>query len=200
MAAEYASVILRLVLVVVKFVPNIAKKLWNYWKRPKLHLKPVCVNIEFETSDSKTKSPIFPAIRVTNKDKHGVTIDLNKTYINGESLTYIIQENTYFALTNNDTKSDMKLSTKNILLNIFRDNWTASKFIKIAAYEDLDIPICPKKMSDSLYFNVLEDANVFFPKRKFVITIKNNSRESHFAINRMEFLKIIVNYLVYDRG
>jgi hypothetical protein len=195
MAAEYASVILRLVLVVVKFfvkfVPNITKKLWNYWKRPKLHLKPVLVNIEFETSDSKTESHTFPAIRVTNKDKHNVTIDLNKTYINGESLTYIIQQNTYFALTNNKNKSDMKLSTKNILLNIFRDNWTASKFIKIAAYEDLDIPIC---------FKVLEDANVFFPKRKLVITIKGNSRESHFAINRMDFLKIIVNYLVYDRG
>ncbi len=198
MAAEYLSVTFKAALVILRFVPHIGKTLWNYWKRPKLKLSITNTNIEFYTNDGRPQLPSFPSIRVHNSGSTDVTIDLNKVSINGESLAYIIQQNKYFSMTLGQSKPENKLTTKNELLNTFRENWTTSKFFKLLAHEYLDIPLYPRKMGDSVYFKVLSGAKVFLPKRKIVVILTGNSHETHFAVSRMDFLRVILNCLVHD--
>ncbi len=200
MAAEYLSVTFKAALAILKFVPHIAKTLWNYWKRPKLNLSVTNTNIEFYTNDGRPQLPSFPSIRIHNSGSADVTIDLNKVSINGESLTYIIQQNKYFSMTLGKSKPGSKLTTKNELLNTFKENWTSSKFFKLLAHEYLDIPLYPRKMGDSMYFKVLSGAKVFLPKRKIVVILTGNSHAAHFAVSRMDFLEIILNSLVNDRS
>ncbi len=199
MVAEYFSAGMKVGMAILRFLPNFAKTLWNYLKRPNLQLSVRNSHIEFATSDEKRLLPTFPSIRIQNTDSVDVTFDLGKFYINGESLTYIIQQNTYFSRTLEQNTPENKLSTKNNLINTFRENWTSSKFLNLPAHEYLDIPLYPKRMSDSMYFKTVQGAKVFFPKRKIVVAMTANSRDSHFAVNRMEFLRMIVNCLVNDR-
>jgi hypothetical protein len=98
----------------------------------------------------------------------------------------------------NQTTSENKLTTKNELINIFRESSTSSKFLKLPAHEYVDIPLYPQGMGDSMYFKTIQGAKVFLPKRKIVVAMTANSRDSHFAVNRMGFLRMIVNCLVQD--
>ena len=179
----------------MKFLPDFVRTLWNYWKRPNLKLSVRNTHIEFADCNEKRLLPSFPSIRVQNTDSSDITLDLGKLFINGESLTYIIQQNTFFSRTLDQNNPDVKLTTGNELINTFRENWTSAKFLKLPAHEYLDIPLFPQRMGDSTYFKTLPSAKVFFPKRKIVIEMIANSRESHFAVSRMEFLKIIINCL-----
>jgi hypothetical protein len=52
-------------------------------------------------------------------------------------------------------------------------------------------------MSDAIYFKVLSEADIFFPKNKFVITLTVNSEKYYYSINRFDLLKSLVNKLVY---
>ena len=200
MVAEYLSVGYKAIFAILKFVPRIAMCLWNYWKRPNLKLSAINSHIEFCSNDSKRFLPSFPSIRIKNIGSTDVTFDLNQFSLNGESLSYIIQQNKYFARTNDQTGAEYKLTTKNELLTTFRENWTSSKFLKLPAHEYLDVPIYPQGMGDSTYFKVISSARVFFPKGKIVIILTANSQVSHYAVNRMEFLRIILNCLVHNRG
>jgi hypothetical protein len=200
MAAEYLSVFFKVALAILKFIPHTAKTLWNYWKRPKFRLSVTNTNIEFITNEGKRQLPSFLSIRIHNESSTDVTIELNNFSINGESLSYIMQQNKYFSMLSVQNKSENRLTTKNELLNTFKQNWASSKFLKLVAHEHLDIPLYPRNMGDSMYFKVLNEAKVFLPKRKIVIVLTGNSQESHFAVNRMEFLKILLNGLVPDRS
>jgi hypothetical protein len=197
--AEYISAGMKVGMAILRFLPNIAKALWNYWKRPNLQLSIAYSYIEFSTSDDKRLLPSFPSIRIQNSGSVDITFDLGKFHVNGESLTYIVQQNTYFSRTLDQNAPENKLTTKNELINTFRENWTSSKFIKLPAHEYVDIPLYPQKMGDSMYFKTFQGAKVFFPKRKIVVAMTANSRDYHFAVNRMEFLRMIVNCLVNDR-
>ena len=199
MVAEYLSAGVKVGMAILRFLPNLAKTLWNYWKRPNLQLSPRNCHIEFVTSDDKRLLPNFPSIRIQNCDSVDVIFDLEKFYINGVSLSYIIQQNTFFARTHEQNTPQHKLTTKHNLLNIFRENWTSSKFLKLPAHEYLDIPLYPQKMGDSSYFKTVQGANVFFPNRKIVVEMTANSRNFHFAVNRMDYLRMIVNCLANDR-
>ncbi|MDY6980318.1 MAG: hypothetical protein SV201_10575 [Pseudomonadota bacterium] len=198
MVAEYLSAGMKVGMAILRLLPNLAKTLWNYWRRPNLQLSARNSHIEFVTSDEKRLLPTFPSIRVQNSDSVDITFDLEKFYINGESLTYIIQQNTYFLRTNEQNTPENKLTTKNNLLNTFRENWVSPKFLKLPAHEYLDVPLYPQRMGDSIYFKTVQGAKVFFPQRKIVIAMTANSRDFHFAVNRMKFLRMIVNCLVND--
>lgn len=198
--AEYLSAGMKIGLAVLRFLPNVVRKLWNYWKRPKLELSARYTDIEFTTNDGKRLLPHFPSIRIQNADSGDVTVDLGKFFINGESLAFIIQQNPYFSRTLDQNKPELKLDTSNAIINTFKDNWTKAKFLKIPAHEYMDIPLFPQRMGDSMYFKVLPGAKVFFPNRKIVIGLVANSRESHFGVNRMDFLKIIINCLANEGG
>jgi hypothetical protein len=200
MVAEYLSAGMKVGLAILRFLPSFIRKLWNYWKRPSLQLGVRNTSIEFATSDAKRLLPHFPAIRIHNTGSDDVTFDLGKFFINGESLSYIIQQNPYFSRTLEQNSLENKLTTDNKLIRTFRENWTSSKFLKLPGHEYIDIPLYPQKMGDSTYFKTLDDAKVFFPKRKIVMVMTVNSRESHFAVGKMDFLKIIVNCLVNDRA
>lgn len=198
MVAEYLSAGMKIGLAVLKLIPNLVRTLWNYWRRPNLTLSVRNTHIEFTTHDGDKLLPSFPSLRIQNTDSKDVTLDLGKLYVNGESLAYIIQQNTYFSKTLDQNKLDVKLKTGNELINTFRENWTSGKFLKLPAHEYLDIPLFPQRMGVSTYFKTLSDARVFFPKRKIVIALTANSRESHFAVNRIEFLKMITNCLANE--
>ncbi|MFG1495382.1 hypothetical protein ABMA57_02035 [Saccharospirillum sp. HFRX-1] len=200
MVAEYLSAGMKVGLAILRFTPNFIGKLWNYWKRPSLQLAVRNTSIEFATSDAKRLRPNFPAIRIHNASSDDVTFDLGSFFINGESLSYIIQQNTYFSRTLEQNNPEHKLTTDNKLIRKFKENWTSSKFLKLPAHEYIDLPLYPQKMGDSTYFKTLDNVKVFFPKRKIVVVMTVNSRESHFAVDRMEFLRIIVNCLVNDRA
>jgi hypothetical protein len=190
---------LKLPLAILKFLPHLVKTLWNYCNRPKLRLSIANTYIEFCTHDGQIQCPSFPSIRIENTESSNVTLDLNKAFINGEALSYIIQQNIFFSKTSEQNTIENKLTTNNKLINLFRENWTTSKFIQIAAHETLDIPIYPKGMDDSMYFKVLNEARILFPKGKIVIILTVNSRTSHYAISRIQFLKVILNNLVHNR-
>ena len=198
MVAEYLSAGMKVGVAILKFLPNFIRKLWNYKSRPNLKFCVRHSHIEFSDNKGQRLLPSFPSIRIQNTDSNDITFDLGKFYINGESLTYIIQQNTYFSRTLDQNKSEIKLTTKNNIINTFRENWTSAKFLKLPAHEYLDIPLFPQKMGDSAYFKTLPDARVFFPGRKIVISVTANSKESHFAINRIEFLKVIINCLANE--
>lgn len=200
MVAEYLSVSYKAIVAILKFAPRIAMCLWNYWKRPNLELSVVNSHIEFFSNDSKRLVPSFPSIRIKNVGSTDVTFDLNQFSMNGESLSYIIQQNKYFARTNDQTSAEFKLTTRNELLTTFRESWASSKFLKLPAHEYIDVPMYPQNMVDSTYFKVMPSARVFFPKGKIVITLTANSKVSHYAVSRMEFLRTIVNCLVHSRG
>ena len=161
MAIDHISLPMKLVFGVLKFIPYIISTLSNYWKRPKLKLSISTTNIEFFTADGVRQLPHFLSITIENLESVELHIDLNKVNLNGESLAYIIQQNIFFARTNEATKSEVKLSTKNNLLNVFRENWTTSKFLKIPAHETLAIPFYPKGMSDTIYFRNMENQKYF---------------------------------------
>lgn len=190
---------LKFPLEILKFVFGLVNTLWNYCNRPKLRLSIVNTNIEFCAHDGQKQCPSFPAIRIENTESSNVTLDLNKAYINGESLSYIIQQNIFFSKTSKQNTNENKLTTNDRVINLFRENWTTSKFIQIAAHETLDIPIYPKGMGDSMYFKVLNEARILFPKYKIVIILTANSRTSYYAIDRFQFLKAILNNLVHSR-
>ncbi len=200
MAFDNISPYFKIFYYILKFIPNFVKIIINYWRRPKLKLSVANRHIEFLTNSGEKQSPDFISIIIENCENSDVSLDLNKACINGESLSYIIQQNLYFSKTHDGTKSDIKISTNNALLNLFRENWTTSKFIKIAAHETLEIPIYPQGMSDSMYFKVLSHAKIFFPKRNIVIDLTVNSGQYYYSINRFDFLKILVNKLVYSRN
>jgi hypothetical protein len=53
MVAEYISAGMKVGMAILRFLPNIAKTLWNYWKRPNIELSVRNSHIEFSTSDEK---------------------------------------------------------------------------------------------------------------------------------------------------
>lgn len=198
MVAEYFSAGMKIGGVILKFLPNFIRKLWNYKSRPNLKFSLTHSHIEFSDNKGQILLPSFPSIRIQNTDSNHITFDLGKFYINGESLTYIIQQNTYFLRTQDQNRPENKLTTKNNIFNTFRENWTSAKLLKLPAHEYLDIPLFPQKMGCSTYFKILPDAKVFFPSRKIVISVTANSKEAYFAINRIDFLKIIINCLAHE--
>lgn len=197
MTIDHISLPMKLVFGLVKFIPHTVRILRNYWKRPKLNLSISTTNIEFFTSDGTRETPSFLCITIENLEQFELHLDLDKVVLNGESLAYIIQQNIFFARTNEKTKSDIKLSTSNNLLNIFRENWTTSKFLKIPAHETLALPFYPKGMSDTVYFRKLENSKIFFPKYKFIVLLGINSNLYHYSVSRFELVKRLVNILVH---
>jgi hypothetical protein len=198
MVIDHISLPMKLVFGVIKFVPYVVNTMNNYWKRPKLKLSVSTTDIEFFTSEGQKQLPSFLSITIENLESFELHLDLNKANLNGESLGYIIQQNIFFARTNEGTKSEVKLSTKNVLLNLFRENWITSKFLKIPPYEILSIPFFPKGMSDTIYFRNIENPKVFFPKNKFIVSLCINSSLHHYAVGRFELVKRLVNVLVHS--
>jgi hypothetical protein len=199
MVVEYVSPVLKFGMAIAKFIPHLIQVLWNYRRRPNLELSARHISINFTDNKEKNHSFCFPAIKVHNGELSEITIDLNNVFINGESLSYIMQQNISFLKTSKLSKPEVQLNTTNKLINIYRENWNAEKFIKIPAHEDLSIPLYPRGMSDSMYFMVFPEAKVFFPKGKIIIEMIVNSRKSHFAVNRTDFLKVIINWLVHEK-
>ncbi len=195
---DHITLPLSIVFSALKIIPNTYKTLRNYWKRPKLKLGISHIHIDFLNHSAQIESPNFVAITLENLGAKDLHVDLDKLNINGTSLASIISHNNYFSRTSDGTKLDYKLTTENPLLNLFREKWRQSKFIKIGAYEKLDLPFYPKGMEDSLYFKELKDANIFLPKKKFVLSITINSGNYYYAVDRYDLLKAIVNNLVYS--
>jgi hypothetical protein len=96
MAVEFVSVIIKAGLAISKFVPATARTVWNYWKRHKFELSAACTNIEFISTDKTIEAPTFPCVRIRNTSSEDATIDLNIVNINGEPLSFIIQQNNYY--------------------------------------------------------------------------------------------------------
>lgn len=199
MVVDYLSPILKFGIAIAKFLPRVIQVTWNYWRRPNIELTVRNVHIDFTDNKEKIHSPSFPAIKIHNRESSEITIDLNSVFINGESLSYIIQQNIYFAKTAKSSDPEIKLCTANKLINKFRENWDSEKYIKVAAHEELSIPIYPRGMSDSIYFKTLTESKVFFPKRKIIIEMIVNSRKSYFSLKRADFLKVVINWLVHER-
>jgi hypothetical protein len=134
MPIDYPSVSLNSVFRAFKFVAPFYKKLINYLKRPKLKLSVSNTSIEFLTNTGQIQHPNFLSIVIENVESTDIHLDLNKAFINGESLGYIIQVNPYYSSTREVAIKENEFSTKNTLLNLFRENWTTSKFKKIAPH------------------------------------------------------------------
>jgi hypothetical protein len=166
MVVEYLSPILKFGMAIAKFIPHLIQVLWNYWRRPNLELSARNIHINFTDNKEKNHSPCFPAIKIHNVESSEITIDLNNVFINGESLSYIIKQNIYFSKTSKSSKPEVQLNTANKLINIYRENWNAEKFINIPAHEDLSIPLFPRGMSDSMYFKVFQKQRCFPLKGK----------------------------------
>jgi len=192
------SLPMKLVFSILKFTPYVVSTLYNYWKRPKLKLSVSTTNIEFFTANGQKQLPSFLSITIENLEPVELHFDLNKANLNGESLGYIIQQNIFFARTNEATKNEVKLSTENSLLNLFRENWATSKFMKIPAHETLSIPLYPKGMSDTIYFRSMENPKIFFPKNKFIVSLGINSNLYQYSVSRFELVKRLVNTLVHS--
>lgn len=197
MAIDYVSIPIRILLSIVKFIPYVLRSISNYWKRPKLKLYVSNSTIEFNTAQQKQEHPSFLAITLENITPVELHLDLNRASLNGESLGYIIQQNPFFSRMHEGNKAEVKLTTKNDLFNVFKENWSSQKFLKIPAYHTLAIPIYPKGMSDTMYFRIKEDANIFCIKKKFIVELNINSNTYHYAVNRFELLRRLVNVLVH---
>lgn len=198
MAAEYIGIIIKAGATIIKFLPRFFIKIWNYICRPKIRLAIRYTHIEFTDFESKRVLPSFPAIRVHNAEPKDLTLDFGRFYVNGESLSYIIQQNIYFCRTLDQTVREKKLDTNNELFTLFREKFISKTFLKLPAHQHIDIPLYPQRMGESTWFRSIDKAKVFFPERKIVVRIGVDSGEYDFAINRMDFLKIIFSFLVNE--
>lgn len=195
----YVTVI-RLLAFVVRFLPKSVAKVNNYCRRPKLGLKVTTATIVFCDIQGVKRVPSFLGIELENRGSRELHLDLNSANFNGTTLRYIIQQNQFFAKTHPQTKSELRLTTENKLMNTFRENWNGNNAVKIPPHETLVIPLGPEGLSDQMFFKVAKSANLFCVEDKFVVELKIDSHEYHFAVNRHELVKRLVNILFSRRN
>lgn len=196
MAAEYIGITIKIFFGAIKFLPKQFLRIWNYFRRPKLRCSLRYTHVECRDHESRQVLPSFPGIRIHNAGSSDLTFDLGRFFVNGESLTYLIQQNTYYCRTLEQTKDELKLKTDNELFTVFRENWTSVKFFKLPAHQHFDIPLYPKKVNEATWFKVINESRVFSPSKKIVLRVGVNSEDYDYAVRRMDFLKMLFNSLV----
>lgn len=196
MAAEYIGIAFKFLSATIKFLPKQLLRVWSYFRRPKLRFSLRYTHVECRDYESRRVLPSFPGIRIHNAGSSELTFDLGRFFVNGESLTYIIQQNIYYCRTLEQTKDELKLSTENQIFTVFRENWTSAKFLKLPAHQHFDVPLYPKKVNETTWFKVINESRVFFPSKKIVLRVGVNSEDYDYAVRRMDFLKMLFNSLV----
>jgi hypothetical protein len=187
--------IIKIATLAVKSIVSIFPVVWNFVKRPSIHVGVSWKVIEFEGNEKKY-FPHFTSVNIKNISKSDLVFDLDAVTIGNNSISYVIQQNTYFSRTHPNTRSDLALTTKDEVLNIFRENWVGSKLLTLKPHYSLCIPLFPQKMDSNMYFNVSNNAKFYFRERKIQLSLKIDSVSYDYSLDRMKMLRLIVDDLI----